>query len=70
MTNYDKYFGTSECAAESIAGANDFLKDWYYWADNNGALICSLTPSCGNGKTKRQAEAFQAFLGAEAKEES
>lgn len=70
MTNYEKYFGTIGIAAESIAGANDFEKAWYHWANNAGALICSLTPSRGNGKTKSQTEAFQAFLEADVKEQS
>ena len=70
MTNHEKYFATPECAAESIASANDFGKAWNHWANNDGALICAITPTRGNGKTKRQAEAFQAFLEADVKEES
>ena len=70
MTNYKKYFSTPESAAKSIAGANDFAKCWNHWADNDGALICSLTPARGNGKTKWQADAFQAFLEADVKEEA
>ena len=70
MTNYEKYFSTSSAASESIAGANDFGKAWNHWAENDGALICSITPSRGNGKTKHQAEAFKAFLEADVKEEA
>ena len=70
MTNYEKYFGTPETAADSIAGANNFAEAWDEWTENDGALICAITPSRGNNKTKRQAEAFRAFLEADAKGQS
>lgn len=70
MTNYEKYFGTPERAAESMAFDKKFSNAWNDWVDNDGALLCAMTPTRGSNNTKHQIEAFQVFLEAEAKEES
>lgn len=60
--NFDKFFGTPERAAASLADANGICKAFNYWADNDGALLCAITPKRGNGKKKKQAEVFLIWL--------
>lgn len=62
MTNYERYFGTPEKAAESIANANGFNKAFNKWADGDGALLCAITPTRGPRKAKKQAEVFEIWL--------
>lgn len=66
QTNYEKYFGTPEKAAESMSNANGFNRAFDRWANGDGALLCSITPARGSRKAKKQAEVFEIWL----KEES
>lgn len=65
MTNYEKYFGTPERAAQSMANANGMCKAFNAWFYVNGALVCALVGR-GNGKTRSMANAFRAWLESEA----
>lgn len=61
-TNFDKFFGTVEKAAQSIADANGFNDAFNYWAANDGALLCSTVPTRGSRKKQREAEIFEIWL--------
>lgn len=66
--NYDRFFGTPERAAQSIVNANGFNKSFNYWADNDGALLCSMVPKRGNRKLRKQACIFKIWLQEECNE--
>jgi hypothetical protein len=71
MTNYEKYFGTPERAAKSMAGDKGFNKDfvsaWNDWLSKDDSLRC---PFVGrrNGKTLRKIASFERFLNQEVKD--
>lgn len=50
MTNYEKYFGTPETAADSIAGANNFAEAWGEWKAKADKLPATLIPDVAKGK--------------------
>ena len=68
MTNWEKYFGTPERAARSMANANGVIKSLNDWQDTDGALVCMLIGR-GKGKKQRTANAFRAWLESEADHE-
>ena len=61
-TNYEKYFGSPERAAQSIVNANGFDKSFNYWADNDGALLCGTVPKRGSRKLQKQVCIFKIWL--------
>lgn len=65
MTNYEKYFGTPELAAASMAGQLSMSRAFGRWAENGGALLCALVGR-GSGKTGRAKNAFREWLESEA----
>lgn len=66
-TNYERYFGTPERAAESMSNANGFNKAIGEWANGPGALACAFAPARGPRKAKKQAEVFELWLKEESK---
>ena len=68
-TNYEKYFGTIEKTAHSLANTNGFINAFNKWADNDGALLCSLAPKRGARKAQKQSEVFEIWLQEEASDD-
>ena len=44
MNNYEKYFGTPEKAAETLADQTSMEDAFNTWADEDGALTVALVP--------------------------
>ena len=61
-TNYEKYFGSPERAACSIVNTNGFNAAFNKWANNDGALLCSMVPKRGSRKLRKQACIFKIWL--------
>lgn len=61
-TNYEKFFGTPERAAQSMVNANGLNDAFNTWADNDGALLCNTVPARGSRKKQKQAEVFEIWL--------
>ena len=57
MTNWEKYFGTPDKTAETLAEQKPMLDAFYSWADNYGALLVSLVPPKGNAMHEKEATA-------------
>lgn len=66
--NYEKYFGTPEKAACSIANTNGFNAAFNKWADNDGALLCGTVPKRGSRKLQKQVCIFKIWLQEECNE--
>ncbi len=62
VTNWEKYFGSPERAACSIANTNGFNVAFNNWADNDGALLCSTVPKKGSRKLQKQVLIFEIWL--------
>lgn len=44
MTNHEKFFGTPERAAETLARPKRMEDSFNSWCDGNGALLAALVP--------------------------
>ena len=61
MTNYERFFGTPEKTAETLANTRKLTKSLNAWAGGDGALLASLVGR-GNGKTARMVNAYTVWL--------
>lgn len=64
-TNYERYFGTPEKAAETLANPAKTEESFSRWASDKGALMVSLVPPGNvrtNGRTKAMADCYCEWL--------
>lgn len=57
MTNYEKWFGTPETMAETLAKPKCMEDSFTSWADGDGALLVALVPP-SNVRSARRTEAI------------
>lgn len=65
MTNWEKYFGTPERAAETLLDQKTILESFERWVVGRGALLCFLIER-GCDKTRRVKWAYAEWLDSEA----
>lgn len=62
MTNYEKYFGTPEIVAETLAKPKHMYDSFISWLNGDGALLAAIVPPSNVRSAKRTEAIANCYL--------